>query len=200
MAKKNTSKKEIKNKEEIKVPKKEIKNKKNIKTSKKSNSKKIKNDNELTKLIKIVLVVTAIMIVFYGITILVTKNKSSESNANKTSEKAVIQYDEIMIGTLLNQNKDWYYVLIKEEDDNRITEYETLLGLISAKESNPKIYTANLTDSFNKKYLAKEADYNNDLSKFKVTGTTLIEVKDGKITNVYSTYEEIKEELKAFSS
>lgn len=159
-----------------------------------------KNDSEITKLVKIVLIVTAIMVIFYGITLLVTKNRSSNSSSeNSHNEKAVIQYDDIMIGTMLNKNDDWYYVLIKEDEDNRMAEYETLMKLIASKEDAPKIYTANLTDSFNKKYLAKEANESSDMSEFRVTGTTLVEIKDGQIANIYSNHDDIKGELDALA-
>jgi hypothetical protein len=190
----------------VKNKKEEVKTTIKIKEDKKIKQPKVKgsmlkSDNELIKLIKIVLVVTLIMVVFYGITLLVTKNKSSSSSSNdSSSEKAVIQYDDIIIGTMLNKSQDRYYVLIKEEDDNRITEYKTLMTIIEAKENSPKIYTANLTDSFNKKYLAKEANDSNDMEEFRVTGTTLVEIEDGKIKNIYSDYDEIKEELDALAS
>lgn len=160
----------------------------------------IKNDSEITKLIKIVLIVTAIMVVFYGITLLVTKNKSADSlDEKKASEKAVIQYDDIMIGTMLNKDQDRYYVLIKEDGDNRVVEYETLMKFVASKTDAPKIYTANLTDSFNKKYLAKEANESNDMEEFRVSGTTLVEINDGEIANMYSGHESIAEELKALA-
>ncbi len=181
--KKNTNK-------DIKLDKKIKKEKSNPKTT------MVKNDSEITKLIKIVLIVTAIMVVFYGITLLVTKNQKADSFDNKTaSEKAVIQYDDIMIGTMLNKNQDSYYVLIKEDEDNRVVEYETLMKLVASKIDSPKIYTANLTDSFNKRYLAKEANTTNDMEEFRVSGTTLVEIKDGKIVNTYSDHDSIAEEL-----
>ena len=218
--KKNNTNKNIKPKEEKvivqnervetkdnKKEKADKKNSKDIKLEKKIRKEKntpkttmVKNDSEITKLIKIVLIVTAIMVVFYGITLLVTKNQKSDSFDNKTaSEKAVIQYDDIMIGTMLNKDHDNYYVLIKEDDDNRVIEYETLMKLIASKTDAPKIYTANLTDSFNKKYLAKEANESNDMEDFRVSGTTLVEIKDGEIANTYSDHDSIAEELNALA-
>lgn len=174
--------------------------KKRQKNNKKVKTTITKNDSEIAKLIKIVLIVTAIMVVFYGITLAVTKNtSSSESSKNSNNEKAVIQYDDIMIGTMLNKSQDAYYVLIKEDDDNRIVEYETLMKLIAAKTDAPKIYTANLTDSFNKKYLAKEANDSSNMEEFRVSGTTLVEIKEGKIANIYSNHESIREKLDALT-
>jgi len=181
-----------------------IKSEKMIKSDKKGKIKKdtskkstiTKNDSEIVKLIKIVLIVTIIMIVFYGITMLVTKNRNLDVYENNgSSEKAVIQYDNIMIGTLLNKGEKEYYVLIKEDEDQRIAEYDNLIELASAKESTPRFYKANLTDAFNKDYLAKEENITNNLEEFKVSGTTLVKIKDGIISSSYSTYDDIKKEL-----
>lgn len=174
-----------------------LKSKENSKVKQpKVKSEMTKNDNEVTKLIKIVLIVTAVMIVVYGITILVTKNSKTETNPTETNhQKAVIQYDDIIIGTMLNKDQDEYYVLIKQKDDNRINEYETIMKLIASKANAPKFYTANLTDSFNKKYLAKEANESSDMSEFRVTGTTLVKVVDGNVDTVYPDYDSIKNEL-----
>ncbi|MBQ9011072.1 MAG: hypothetical protein IJ093_00270 [Bacilli bacterium] len=88
-----------------------------------------------------------------------------------------------------------YYVLIKNKDDNRIEEYETLIDSITSNESIA-IYTADLSDGFNKSYLAKEANYNPEsIDEFAVTGTTLVKIIDGKIDSVYDNYDAIKEKL-----
>ena len=73
--------------------------KKNVK-----NTKKIEynNDNEVSKLIKLVIVVTLIVFVFYGITVLVNKKIEEE----QPERPATIQYDEILIGNSLKHPND----------------------------------------------------------------------------------------------
>lgn len=186
--KKKTDKKEINKKSKTK-----IKNAQEPKIETQS------NENEMVKLLKIVLVVTGIMLVFYGITLLVTK-KSEEVLENKETkeqtQKTEIQYKNIMIGTMLNHGGT-YYVLIEEKDDNRIAEYDSLIATIESSEDAPRIYKANLTDSFNKTYLGKEENYYvENLNEFKVTGTTLVKVKDGRIEVAKDTYDSIKNTLK----
>jgi len=186
--KKNTDKKEINKKSKTK-----IKNAQETKTETQT------QNNEMVKLLKIVLIVTGIMLVFYGITLLVTK-KSEEVLENKETkeqtQKTGIQYKNIMIGTMLNHGGT-YYVLIEEKDDNRITEYDSLITTIESSEDAPRIYKANLTDSFNKTYLGKEENYYvENLNEFKVTGTTLVKVKDGRIEVAKDTYDSIKNTLK----
>lgn len=174
-------------------------------TKQKTNNKKVEErktenqSNEMINLLKIVLIVTGIMLVFYGLTLLVTK-KSEDVLENKDTKEQVqkteIQYKNIMIGTMLNHGGT-YYVLIEEKDDNRIAEYDSLITTIESSEDAPRIYKANLTDSFNKNYLGKEQNYYvENLKDFKVTGTTLIKVKDGKIEVAKDTYDSIKNTLK----
>ena len=192
MAKKNVSK----NKKEVK--KEPLKDIKVDEQNTKENDKK-----EFVRLIKIILVVTVIFVVFYGVTLLVTK-KSDEvltkrADSNKTVEKAEIQYDNIMIGTMLNYDGS-YYVLIEGEDDSRLDEYNSLIDSIKENEDSLNIYKANLTDSFNKGYLGKEENYYvSDISEFKVKGTVLVKIVDGNIDAVFDNYDAIKNKLTELS-
>lgn len=180
---------------------------KNVKKSNTKTEKDIKNqtpisgeqNNEIIRLVKIVLIVTAIFAVFYVVTLLVTKKsdevKHDREQENKTVEKAEIQYENIMIGTMLNENGT-SYVLILETDDNRSEEYESLIETIKSNEDAPNIYKANLTDSFNKTYLGKEENYYvSDISEFRVKGTTLVKIGDGKVDAVFDNYDAIKNKL-----
>jgi len=214
MSKKNKAinKNENKNnneKEEILETKNNKKNQKKQTTeSDKKNNRKHKkheetvvvdnSNNEMLKLLKIVLIVTGIMVIFYGITLVAT-NKADETiekenNDNQPSETQ-IQYENILIGSMLN-NDGTYYVLIEKDDDNRLAEYDSLIATIKSSEDAPTIYKANLTDSFNKNYLGKEHNYYvDDMADFKVTGTTLVKVQDGKIVSVSDTHDSIKDKL-----
>ena len=179
-------------------PEKEIKKQKekkeNIKQARKQLYYNENNDsNELSKLIKIVLIVTAIIVVFYGVTVVVT-NKAKEAAEEENKEATEIQYDSIVIGSMLNINGT-FYVLIEDEDDIRLNEYTTLIQTISASEDAPRIYTANLSSSFNKNYLSDKTNYDSDMTKFKVDGTTLVRISDHEITDVFDNHDSIVDEL-----
>lgn len=197
----NINKKNKSSKESIDTNKKNKSSKKSIDTNKKNESRFSEN-SELTKLIKIVLIVTAIMLVFYLITLVAT-NKADKVNEETASqdekETTEIQYDYIMIGTLFSR-EGTFYVLIEEDEDNRLSEYSTLIETAKANEDVPTIYKANLTDSFNKGYLSKESNYEvNDIADFRVTGTTLVKIDNGKISETYDSYESIKTKLTELS-
>lgn len=173
-------------------------NKKNKKKAindarRKLNYEKTTDGEEISKLIKIILIVTAVMVVFYGITVVVTK-KASEVSQEQNSEKTEIQYDNIVIGSMLKIDGS-FYVLIEDEDDQRLSEYETLKQTIAANPDAPTIYIAHLSDGFNSKYLGEESNYSSDMTKFKVTGTTLVKIDNHKITETYDSYDKINKKM-----
>lgn len=173
-------------------------NKKNKKKAindarRKLNYEKTTDGEEISKLIKIILIVTAVMVVFYGITVVVTK-KASEVSQEQNSEKTEIQYDNIVIGSMLKIDGS-FYVLIEDEDDQRLSEYETLKQTIASNPDAPTIYIAYLSDGFNSKYLGEESNYSSDMTKFKVTGTTLVKIDNHKITETYDSYNEINKKM-----
>ena len=195
-SKKDSSKKLEKTKVILEEKKevKELKEKKeNIKQARKQLYYNNSDSDELSKLIKIVLAVTLIIIVFYGVTVVVT-NKAKEAAEEKNKQAVEIQYDSIMIGSMLNIDGS-YYVLIENDDDIRLSEYTTLIQTIKANDDAPTIYTADLSSTFNKSYLGEKSNYESNMENFKVTGTVLVRVSNHKISNVYDNYDEIIKKL-----
>lgn len=195
-AKKNLTDKEIKN--EKVLDKKDSKAKEEKNSNLKQARKQLYYNNnsessELSKLIKIVLIVTVIMIIFYGVTAFVTE-KAKEATEEQNKQEVEIQYDSIMIGSMLNIDGS-YYVLIENPDDVRLSEYATLLQTIKANDDAPTIYTADLSSGFNKNYLSEKSNYDSDMEKFKVANTTLVRIRDHKIADVYDSYDKIVKKL-----
>ena len=157
-----------------------------------------KNDSsdEISKLVKIVLLVTGIMIIFYLVTVFVTRKVDAVKTAKlgKDDSKASIQYDSVIIGSMLKMDGK-YYVLIEKSDDDKIDDYSNMLKSIAANDDAPKVQPADLSSSFNNKYLSDEKDDSSDLEKFKVTGTTLVEVDNHEIVSTYDNYDSIKDKL-----
>lgn len=150
--------------------------------------------NEVTNLIKIVLIVSAVFLIFYGITIIVTKNKKASVPENTD---AVIQYDEILLGTLFEQPNSEYYVLVTAADDEYLTTYTTYLSTYKTKENATRFYTSNLDSGFNKTYIAEESFINtNNLAELKFKESTLLKIKDKKIVSSYEGNVKIIEHLK----
>lgn len=150
-------------------------------------------NNEIGKLIKIVLIVTIIMIIFYGVTIVVTKSANSTKKKEKAKDTS-IQYSKIIVGTMLDKNGD-YYVLLEKDDDEHLSEYKNSLQMVGISDQENKVYEIDLSSSFNSKYLSDEGNYSSNLDEFKVKGTTLIKVSDHNIVENYDNYDSIKAKL-----
>jgi len=166
--------------------------------AKKINTKNINNGNEMTNFIKIIIVVTIILCVFYVLTVFINREDEVKSPDNNDTN-AQIQYDEILVGDIFEQSNDNYYVLIEDTEDVNIRVYEAYLSVYSQKDDAKRYYTAVINNIFNNKYLAEVSNLTDDISKFKVNKTTLLEISKGKIVKSYEKDEDILNVLKEIS-
>lgn len=153
------------------------------------------NDNyDLRNIIKFILIVAIISLLFYFITVIVLKNKKGKTY-DVNSEPSVIQYNEIIIGDMFNQKESEYYVLLEEKDDFYLELYNTYITSYKGKENSLKVYTVDLNNAFNKKYLA---DVNNfDKENFKIKNTALIKINNKNIVEKYEDSNSIIEFFKS---
>ena len=171
-----------------------------MKKKKKNNNVEISTNNmsELKKLIIFIVIIIVLFGVFYVISLFIDSEKT-ETTDNTTDAVTVIQYDEILIGTLLNQNQDSYYVLITS-DDNLNDVYSVYKTSYEAKEDAIKMYTADIDSPFNKSYIAEESNFSIDkISELKVKEDTLIKVENNELVEYFEGKEEIINELKNIS-
>lgn len=151
----------------------------------------IKEGNELEKLIKLVIAVSAVFIIFYGITSLLMKEDKT-SYIKELETTGTIQYDEIVLSQLLNQNNQEYFVLVKDVKDLNVDLYNSYLDQYSGKENAIRIYDATLNNLFNSKYIGTETNTNiSDINELKLKGSTLVKIENKKIVEVYDEKEEI---------
>lgn len=171
------------------------------------NNKKISysDDNQLLSLLKIILVLVVIFGLFYGLTVLRTMDKDSKKNDDK---ETIIQYDEILIGTILNQKANDYYVLVTDLNADDYSKYETY---VDSFDGNPKVrvYTSDIKNIFNKSYTG-DSNVTKYVGKTKIDGLLLDgdclihveKVKDkkgnkvNKITEIFVGEEKILAEFK----
>lgn len=163
------------------------------------NSATLGSENEFGKLIKIVLVLIIVFAIFYGITEYVTthKNLGSDASGDAQEKIASIQYDKVLIGTMLQQKRDEYYVLIGDSKDQNYTLYNTYLDTYAKKDGALKVYTVDLSDPFNKEFIGEEENIIvDDMSDFRVTGITIVKVEHGEITSYSSGKDDVMTTLK----
>lgn len=172
---------------------------KKAKKEKNNNSKNtVMNGNELKSLIILVVIVSLIFLAFYGITLLVDK-KENKGETGVLQE--TIQYDEIMVGQILNRKEKDYYVLIKNSDNNYNNLYLAYLNTYVTNNEEAKYYTVDFGNALNSSYVGETTiiDKNNFFDS-KFADTTLIRVKNNKISKVYSTHEDIFTLLKQIAA
>lgn len=128
-------------------------------------------------------IVVAVILAFYGITVVLTNNKEKETSVPNDSNEAVIQYDEIIVGEIFNQSESEYYVLAYNDNSNS-QEYISNLNTYSELEGATKSYEIDLTNAFNKKYVSSESDFEGQFPIF--SETTLVKVVNKQIVETYT--------------
>lgn len=163
---------------------------------KKANNKKTAvTNNELVNLIKIIIVVCVILLAFYFITVLVSK-KTKGSAFDNDDSVAVIQYDKIIVGEILNRPESSYLVMVEKKDDVNSNLYQSYLSIYSGKENALRVYNVDLGEVFNLDYVGDETILNEGIQNYKFSDTTLIKINDGNILETYVGLEAIENYLK----
>lgn len=137
----------------------------------------------------LLLIIVALVVAFYFVTTFVGEDK--EVNENN------IQYDEILVGMILNRSNNSYMVLVYDSSDASQLDCSTLFKDYK-KLKKEKIYYVDLADTMNSNFKTEE---NSNLKVDKVTDLlfskeTLLIVKDGKIENSIEGLANIKKILK----
>ncbi len=156
---------------------------------------------EIKSLITISLTVIVILVVTYFTTaFLLTGEFGSNKPANNitssdSSSEVVSEYDNMIIASkTFSQSEANYKVIfisskeIKEDIKNSINLYSN---------ENIKLYVVNTDEAINK-FVVSDMENPNAInySELKIKGTTLIEIKNGAISNYYSDSTEIVKNLK----
>lgn len=165
-----------------------------MKQTKKYNKTK-KDQKEVTKNssnneLKQLGILVAVIVIFLGIVYIVSvlvKGKDYSSIFDNSLDTSEIQYDEILVGTILKQAPDNYYVLVLDEDDSYKTIFESYIATYNGLEYKTKIYTVDLGNGFNKTAKVEEANYGD----LKFSGTVLLKIENHEIIESITNSDEI---------
>lgn len=141
--------------------------------------------SEVKKTIIIILVAAVLLVGMYFLT---TAILSKDNEKEKITENA-IQYDEILAGESFNQN-GVYYVIYYDSTD----EYSTISSLISSYQLNntdTKLYSVDLSNGMNKKYITDGDIITSDASSLRVKDSTLLKFNNGEVSEVITDTSEI---------
>lgn len=169
--------------------------KKTINKVKNNNKQTMVSTNELTNLIKIIVIVCIVLLAFYFITVLVNKNSTSSTN-DTDDTVAIIQYEKIMVGQILNRAENEYYVLVEKENDVNTDLYKSYTSIYSGKDGALNVYTVDLSEVFNLNYVGEETVIDSTVANLRFNDTTLIKVNNGIIETSFIGVNNIEEHLK----
>ena len=139
----------------------------------------------IKQMIIFILIIVITLGIFYGITILVTKNKKTTTDdaPSTTNEDVSIDYDTILAQNIFDQSEDSYYVLASFNDDENLSTYKDSIDKYKAKENSLKVYEIDLDSAFNKNYVSDVSNFKSEYPIF--SETTLLKIENGKITETY---------------
>lgn len=161
--------------------------------AKKVKISRINDENEVLKLLKLVLIVSLIAVIFYVITSFVNKKETKENPEIPTT----IQYDYILVGNILTQPNNEYYVLVETSNDDNVKIYEAYLSNYKSMPDSLRAYYVNLNDPFNSKFLKDESNFKiKTINEISFKETTLLLIKDSKIKKTYEGKDNITNKLK----
>ena len=143
--------------------------------------------SEVKKTIIIIVVAVVLLVGMYFLTTVIL-NKDSD-DTSKITENA-IQYDEILAGESFNQSEDKYYVIYYDSSN----EYSVISSLISSYQlnsSDTKLYSVDLADGMNKKYVTDGNIVTDNASSLRVKDTTLLKFNNGEVSEVITDTNEI---------
>lgn len=157
------------------------------------------NQFELKKLIIIVGVMLVSLLICYFIVDFIIAKRSTKKTVVNSGETAVIQYDEIIVGQLLDRSYDDYYVLATT--NSKLSDFQSYTSKLDGENNNPKLYTIDLDSAFNKKYLKDDSNLNvDDIKDIRFSKTTLLHIKDHKIDDSSDDLSDIIEILEDLAS
>lgn len=166
-----------------------------MKKIKKVKDKKYKNEDEqeISRFIKILLIVVVFILGVYFFTSTVVKK---EYDINKNITKGQISNTNIIVGNVLNRPQNEYYVLVYDTTSNKVAIYDTLLNLYTSKKDALRIYSIDLNNHLNKKYQSKSTNPNAEkIEDFKFGEITLLKIKNNKVDKYLENIDAIKVEL-----
>ena len=170
---------------------------------KKAKTKRIKKDsfqsedqNEIRRFIIIIAIIIVVILAVYFFTrIFVSKDLLHKEEKNPAV--GTINYDMTLIGSMLNKVEDEYFVLIYNSKDNDYVYYMGIVNNYTSDEEAKRVYIADISNELNKNYISDEENLKTDnVEEFRVSKPTLLMVKKGKITDTYTTKEEMAKALK----
>lgn len=170
------------------------------------NKKDVFGNANYSEQIKSLAKTSIIVVVILAIVYFATAFATGEIKLGKEKEEvkeSEIQYEEIIAGQIMNRiDKEYYVILFAYTSDEASTYLSLKQSYLQNTEALP-VYLVDLDKNFNQSIIAKEdEEYKkkpNKVTDLKVNGTTILKVKDGKVTERIEGDDKVEEYLEKIS-
>lgn len=156
-------------------------------------------DSNIWHYVKVISCVIIFICLFYLLTLYITSKNSNENTDTNTKEESTdtISYSDIMVGRSFSISDGEYFVIYYDKSDETVnSSCSSAVSSYQSKDEHLDIYTADMSDGFNKKYAKDESNSNpTSASEIAISGPTLIKFSDGKVVEYIEGKDEIVEYL-----
>lgn len=157
----------------------------------------VKDELDIKGAIILVLVLTGIVLVMYGLTIGAQKLGWFDLRYVKPEvQAATISYENILAGTIFNRQDEEYYVMIADFSGDENIYLSSLGNLYNKKTDKLNLYFVDLGNLMNKSIIGETSNPSaQEVANLSISEPTLILVKNGRNTKYIPGIDNIKTEL-----
>ena len=138
---------------------------------------------------KVIIIVACVAVLLIAMYFLTTRILEKQNNDTAFTELP-IQYDQILAGSSFNQQQEEYLVIYYDASD----EYSSLPSLVSSYQSGDhdiKLYSVDLSDVMNAKYLTEGDVVTDSPSSLRVKDPTVLRFRNQEVSEVITDMNEI---------
>ena len=144
---------------------------------------------------RVVIILLCVVLLFGLMYFLTTRIISKEvTKKRKQSEvtESTIQYEKILAGESFTMEQEEYYVVYYDSTDTNLS---STIATYQADKKDIKLYSVDLNDGMNKKYITDSDINTSSIENLKVKNPTLIHFKNKEVVDTITDENEIKDYL-----
>lgn len=144
---------------------------------------------------RVVIILICVVLLFGLMYFLTTRILSKEvTKKRKQSEvtESTIQYEKILAGESFTMEQEEYYVVYYDSTDTNLS---STIATYQADKKDIKLYSVDLNDGMNKKYITDSDINTSSIENLKVKNSTLIHFKNKEVVDTITDENEIKDYL-----
>lgn len=144
---------------------------------------------------RVVIILLCVVLLFGLMYFLTTRILSKEvTKKRKQSEvtESTIQYEKILAGESFTMEQEEYYVVYYDSTDTNLS---STIATYQADKKDIKLYSVDLNDGMNKKYITDSDINTSSIENLKVKNPTLIHFKNKEAVDTITDENEIKDYL-----